>query len=345
MSVILGDGFDHLLAAAFTAKGWSVNPSSTPAGRISGNAMRLQAAATGSLVTTGSAKSFASSATTVIMGFAFKPVTLGSGTSVTGLFASLRVGATNTVQLRRNLTTGFLEVANSAGTVLATGTTALTVGTWWYVEIKAFCNGASGTIEVKLNGAAEIASTVVNIGSTALDNMAFFVQNNNTITAAVFDFDDLYAVNTSGSAPLNTFLGDTHCETLLPSGAGAHTDFTPDSGSNYARVNETQADGDTSYVADSTVNHRDSYAYANLAALTGSVFFVQTNLYARKDDAGLRQIAAVARPASTDRDGSTVTLSTTYANYSEIRETNPDTSVAWTISDVNASEFGVKVVT
>jgi hypothetical protein len=160
-------------------------------------------------------------------------------------------------------------------------------------------------------------------------------------------YDDVYVLDSAGSVN-NTFLGDQHVETIYPNADGNYGQWTPSSGTSHnALVNEhsgTYPDGDTSYVSDATVGHRDSYALGDLSVLSGTIAAVQSAMYARKDDAATRQIAAFIRRSSTDYDGATATLATTYAFYTEIREQDPSTSAAWDIAGVNAAELGVKTV-
>jgi hypothetical protein len=233
---------------------------------------------------------------------------------------------------------GFIVARNSGGTVIATGTTALIANAWNYIEVKLFVNGASGTVEVHLNGVTEIASTTGNFGSTNIDTIGI----NQTTSNSNTDYDDMYVLDTTGSSPRNTFLGDVRVETIYPTGAGAHTQWTPDSGANWARVSEAQADGDTSYVADGTPNDLDSYVFGDIDG-GATVYGIQTNLYARKDDAATRQIANLIRQASTDYIGSTVTLSSTYAFFSQLYNQDP-TAADWTATSVNADEFGIKEI-
>ena len=64
----------------------------------------------------------------------------------------------------------------------------------------------------------------------------------------------------------------------------------------------------------------------------------------RKTDAGAREAAIIHKSGSTETEESSVALGTSYVNYqSSIRETNPDTGNAWTISDVNALQAGIEV--
>jgi len=345
MALKLIEGFDHFSTVAkMAAKGWSLvggatGTGSLPAGRIEGNCYQVVSTAgqNSQLV-----KSLPAAYGTVVIGFAFKFSALP--TSTNDILLLRTVGGVSVGSVRLVTGTGQLRIVNGSGSTIATGATALSVGTWYFIELKIFVNGASGTGELMLNGVSEIASTTGNFGSTNIGQV--LIQSGSS--AATQQWDDMYLLDTSGSAPNNTFLGDVHVETLFPSADGAHTDFTPNSGSNhFDRVNDqagTFPDDDTTYVSDATVGHRDSYAYDDLSVLTGTIFGVQTVQDARKDDAGTRQIAAVARVSGTDYDGATVTLGTTYAMGTEIRETNPNTSAAWTVSDVNGAEFGIKVV-
>jgi hypothetical protein len=132
-------------------------------------------------------------------------------------------------------------------------------------------------------------------------------------------------------------------ELLLPSGAGAETQWTPSAGSNYQNVDENPENGDTDYNKSNTVGQVDTYAMANLVSVAGLIYGVQYLEYARKDNAGTRTIAPVARIGGADYLGSNVNLSDSYAYTREIKELSPATAAAWTISEINAMEFGVKV--
>lgn len=113
---------------------------------------------------------------------------------------------------------------------------------------------------------------------------------------------------------------------------------------NYARLNESPFNGDIDYISTAVAGEIDTYTFGNLATTAGTVYGVQTNIVARKDDAGSRSIAPVIRPASTDRVGTTVAISDTYMNYSQMHPLNPEDSGSWEIADVNGAEFGVKLI-
>ena len=92
-----------------------------------------------------------------------------------------------------------------------------------------------------------------------------------------------------------------------------------------------------------TVGDRDLYTAGALATSAGTVYAVQTNLYARKDDAGTRQVCKTIRQGGTNYDGSAKTLGSSYQVYSELDNLDP-TGADWTIANVNGDQYGIKVV-
>jgi hypothetical protein len=332
MAVVLVEGFDHI-GTLYAQKGWTLTAGAAAqqSGRLTGSSVGLGPTVS-QLV-----KALPGAYATLLVGAAVNfPSTASNNTFIILTSA----GGTPIVQLRLNGATNKLEALSAGGSVIATGTTIVNAG-WAYIELKAFVNGATSTVEVHVNGNVDIASTVVNLGSASVAQFAI-----QTGAAATTLFDDIYCADTSGAAPNNTFLGDVTVETEYPDSDGAHIDFTPDSGTaHYARLNETIPDGDASYVASNTVGAHDSYGFGSSSAVAGDVHAVQVTAYARKNEAGGRKLALVARPGTTDHDSAGIPLGNSYAFVSEILETNPDTAAAWTLAEINAAEFGVKVDT
>ncbi len=330
MAVVMIEGFDHATAAELLTKGWTGNSGTVIAGRFDGQARRY----TSTIVNTN--KVLPSSYATLFAGFACRFGTLPGANAD---FVQLLAGATAVFRIGLN-SSGKIIIRNSGGTVIATGTTTIVAGVWNYYEVKAFINGASGTCEVHLNGVSgEIASTVGNFGSSNIDTFL----TTQIVSGGNSDIDDIYVLDSTGSAPRNTFLGDVRVETVYPTSDGAHTAWTPNSGStHWTQVSETPADGDTTYVGDSTPNDIDTYGCGDID--TGAtVYGVQVNMYARKDDASTRQIAPVIRQSGSDNVGTTVTLASSYSFYSQLYNQDP-TSADWTPTTVNADEFGVKEI-
>jgi hypothetical protein len=230
-------------------------------------------------------------------------------------------------------------ICGTTATVLATGTTVLSLNVWYWIEIKVtFAN--AGTIEVKLDGASEIASTAADTTNTAnaFANQILIAAGSN----GQYDFDDLYLCDNSG-ANNNDFLGIRRVQTVAPSGAGSSSQWTPSAGSNNQNVDDSPGpDDDTTYNSTATAGHVDLYAMSDLAGSPSDVAFVQTVIRARMDDAGPRSIRDKCKSGGTTSDGASKALSVSYNNYLQLRETDPDTGVKFTAAGFNAAEFGVE---
>lgn len=327
------DGFDHYATnAALALKYESVSATlptvSTTSGRRSGGALNI----TNSLYYV--EKTIPSSAT-ITSGLA-----LYKTSSTATELIRYQEGATQHVTLYVDAS-GYLKLyrgAGGSGTLLATSTTVINNSSWYYLELKVTIDNA-GAYELKINGVTEFSS-----GSADTQNGGTATMDKIRLTAFGAYLDDFYICDTTGSSN-TTFLGDCRIDTLLPTGDGNYTQFTPSTGtSHYALVDDPAGSlNTTDYNSSSTANDRDSYTFPDLAGLVSqTVYGIQINAYAIKTDSGTRSLGTMSRLSGTNKDGAGTALGTAYDFISEIQETDP-ASAAWTESNVNAAEFGVKV--
>jgi len=332
MAVVFMEGFDHIALAQLSAKGWS-QPSggSVVAGRFAGQGLR-----TNSSVPSCYSKALPASYSTLIVGFAFLPTTTDARDVL-----SLRNGTTAVVKVATVVVGGVpvVRLVNASGTTLATGTTGVPANAWTYIELKVVVSATVGTVEVRLNGAsaAECSGTGLNTGALDIDNIGVW-----WVVTCLNTYDDIYVVDTSGSAPTNTWLGEVRVSTLIPNGNGANTAWT---GAYTDWDDITSADDDTTYVSSSTPGDRETSTLTDLSAATSTVFAVQTNLVARKDDAGTRTIAPVVVIGGTPYDGTTTAaLSSSYLDYTQLYDRLAPDGNVWDVTKVNAMETGVKEI-
>ena len=231
----------------------------------------------------------------------------------------------------------------TTATVLGAGSGApLSANTWYYVEAKFTIHDTAGVAALRVNGASVLSLTSQDTRNAG-NSTANIVRVGTTVSpSGNWDFDDVYILDGTGSVN-NDFLGDCKVSLLLPNGAGATTAWTPSAGSNYQAVDEAPPTGDTDYVSSATAGQTDTYAFGDLA-VTGAVKAVQATAYCRKDDAGSRSLALVTRPGSTDRVGATQSVLDSYSMLPQVWDTNPDTAAPWSVSDVNASQFGERLI-
>jgi len=247
-------------------------------------------------------------------------------------------GGTNQIEVRAG-NGGTIDIYRN-GTYLGSGTATLLPNVWYYIETRVFIDSTTGSVEVRLNGVTDVNLTNVNTQASA----------NNTVNTFKFQvysqasyYDDMYICDTTGSNN-NTFLGDSRVEGIMPTADGTTIQWTPLAGDNYANVNEIPPDGDTSYVSTNTTNDVDTYAFANLTAITSGVKGLQVNILNRKDDAGSREIAPMIRSGGTDYTGDTFSVLDNYATAVQVYEEDPNTAALWTVGGVNAAEFGQKMI-
>ncbi len=333
MTMLFMDSFDHYTATLdkWTAQAGSRNPSAI--GRF-GNGIGSPGTNLGTHLN--SVNIAASSE--IVVGFAFY--------ENSALFAQpwLQLREVVATHLDFRLDATHKPYITRAGTTLVTSSVALTTGTWYYIEIKATIHDTTGSVELRVDGVTVASATGIDTrnGATGvIDNLAVAWANSGTSQLSYFD--DLYVCDQSGLVN-NDFLGDVRVQAILPNGNGNSSVLVGSDGNstdNYLLVDENPPNT-TDYVESSTPGDKDTYAFADVSPTSGTVHAVQVLPYAVKTDAGARSIVSVARLSGTEVDSAAKTLSTTWRYLSDIRETKPGGG-AWSISDVNAAEFGVKV--
>lgn len=337
MTLLFMDGFDHYATADITKK-WTTNSSAT----ISTSGGRRSSGALSCAIGNYAVKTLSTTYSTIIVGFALKPNSLSdSWRDILSLFEGATQHLTFTIKAAGKI---LIYRGNSTtGTLLATGTVTINTGVWTYVEVKVTINDTTGSTEVRLNGVADSGLTLTNTdtrnGGTSGAIDGIWTGTSSSMSAL---YDDYYVCSTAGSTN-NNFLGDCRVDTILPTGDGNYTQFTPSTGTAHWSLVDENPPNTTDYVSSATSGDRDSYTFPDLSGLSSqTVYGIQINAAALKSDAGARSLGTMSRLSGADKDGVGTAMSTSLVYISEIQETDP-TSAAWTESNVNAAEFGVKV--
>ena len=103
---------------------------------------------------------------------------------------------------------------------------------------------------------------------------------------------------------------------------------------------ESQQDGLTTYVSDSTVGHNDLYTIGSLSSTPASTFMVTTRGFAEKTDAGTRLGAVQVKSGTTTVQSTSTALNTSFGWIYRTDLTDPNTSTTWTNTAVNALLIG-----
>lgn len=276
----------------------------------------------------------------IVCGFAFKVDSLSVAHI---LWSSTDDGGASYHQRVQVSTSGQVQAMRST-TVLASSATGLIVGgAWNYIEIRVTLADTGGIFQIRLNGQEVINYTGDTRNGGAATNFGSISLGLPTAVDAAVTYDDLYILDTTGTAPQNTFLGEVVVQTLLPSGEGEHSDFTPiGSPNNWENVDDVPP-STTDYNASSTVGAKDSYELSNLVGSVGMIFGIQENIIASKTGVGAANLKSLVRSGGADYTQPAVALGASPQWYGAIRETNPATSGAWTAMAVNSLEIGAEV--
>lgn len=262
-------------------------------------------------------------------------VRIGDGMKI-GLMSGSQVQVTlckngNTLSVYRGESDALLASMDVEGII--------TSGEWYYIEFGALIHATAGTFEVFLNGVQLAALTMTSQNTkpstpSGVDRFKLWTTGN--------QWTDIYVED-------SVFLGDCIVETIYPTGAGAHTNFLPSTGSNYENVDDDgDIDGDSTYNHAAAENSKDTFIAANISNRPSSTIAgVALHMTARKDGAGSRVLKPMVRIASLDylhaADG--LILSDVYHGAQRIWDDNPATAAAWSESAVNAAEIGYYLVT
>jgi|SRR5208282_537965 len=280
---------------------------------------------------------------TVIVGFAVNIQTSASNTTICN-FVDATAGA---VQVSLQFTsTGALQFyrgGTAIGPASAAGT--FTVSTWYYIECLVTISGTVGVVQCNVNGGNVIANT----GSLNTQNTA-----NTWVNAFSFQgfnasfFDDWYMLDTTGASPLNTYLGPVQVRGDAPnanSAVGGRNAWTPTNPTNVNHSNVANIPANAAeYNADSTVGDYDMFQFPSLPSNTGKIFAVDEWALTLIDSSGARTIGLNCYSGGTDSLGTAFTpgVSAGYTNL--LSAVDPNTSSAWTVSNAQAAELGVKVI-
>lgn len=261
-----------------------------------------------------------------------------------GAFFYMREGTTVHLDLRLDGSNRIILTRN--GTLLGTGSTGFNTGTDYVIQVKFSIHDTTGSAEVWINDTKEIDVSGVdtrNGGTGVVDNFRWGVSG----SAFTADISEIYVNDTTGSSPNNGIWGSYRIDPRRVSAAGNYSQWTPLSSTNASNVDDTQGnDGDTTYNSSSTAAQKDTYQMTAIPPTSGTIPAIMHRIVARKDDAGVRTIRPIQRQGGTDYNGTSQNITTAYAHYTEVKETNPATGVAYTVSEMRSTtpELGYELV-
>lgn len=340
MTLLYLDGFDAYAVSADFETGNRWNAAGTSALTTTGGA-RGGGGITSVSGTQGVIGQLPATHDTLITGFWWKMSALPSNTRDVLRYSRGGTAAGNTqVNLRLDVVGRLVMYLDASTTPLGWSRSLLLANTWYFIEWKVNMTN-TGSAELRINGYTEFSFSGVDCqaeASSGADNVVIGSGSTN-ITQT---YDDIYVLNDSGSSPWNNFLGPLYIDQITPSGDNTVVG-TPSAGSNYQCVDETTTNGDTDYVSFNSSGQIDLYDMNTLSVTPTSIFAVQPYIFVRDDGVSVNTRTKM-KNGTTTSNGTSRATTTSYQMWVDIYETNPDTTSAWTKTNIDNIITGVEFI-
>lgn len=229
-------------------------------------------------------------------------------------------------------------------TEVASGTELVSVYAWHLLEVHVKIADSGGVIQVKIDGVLDIDYEGDTKSGSETEIKGFEFYFDSTV------FIDDFAVNDTSGAVDNSWCGDGHVIALKPNSSGDSSDFVgsdSDSVDNYALVDDIPSDSDTTYVESATPDDCDLYNLEACGIDSDMYEIKRIFIEGRGKDTttGSGIVTPLIKTSGSEIESDQVELTTTYAQIkSEEWVTNPMTGSAWTPTEVDALQIGIKVV-
>jgi len=217
-----------------------------------------------------------------------------------------------------------------------------------HLQIRFKLHDTLGEVEIRKNGDTTPALLLTgqdtrNAGTGVISSVGIGYDGFGS-NACIFRYSDVLITSMANTGDnLTGMCGDVAVVYHGPNGVGATTQFSrggSDSGSNYGQVDETKANGETDYVVADTIGERDLYTAEDLKLPGATILAVKLVASARKEGAGVGDIAFSVRHSGTTYVGAQKVLSAAYDTVYEVLGQNPGTAANWIEAGWNGIEIG-----
>jgi hypothetical protein len=217
-------------------------------------------------------------------------------------------------------------------TIIGSSTRLFASGITYLIEIYYLPSTTSGTLTVKIDGITEITLTGVQTANNDLN-----IDNIRITSSGTIYFGEIILRD-------DTWIGNKRVQGIFPNAADTGEWSGYGSATNYENVDDAPSDDDTSYNYTDTADKVDLF---DLGALTGaptSIDAVQVSALAKQYGAASVQNLALLLKSGTTLSASSdiAVLQDNYKVLSNIWTINPDTSSAFTPSEITSLKAGYK---
>jgi hypothetical protein len=277
----------------------------------------------------------ATSASELYLRVGIRPPVSGSGGIV---FELCNSSNSNMLQVGRRAT-GILYYT-IPGRITIDGTRPVPGDQWFCLQVYLNIASSGGRLIAYIDATQDVDYTG-NTQATTPANVAFLRLGTSSVYGLPSVYFDDVAVNDTTGSINNSWPGRGGIYAVRPSGAGAYTDWSVSGASaNWDAVDEVPP-STTDYVYTAEAGKIDTYQASDLSTV-GSISAVRYYAYAQLNEAGEAGIKPIYYINNTAYEGTAMALEPSWRYTSEIVQTSPATGNAWTVSEINAMQLGVK---
>lgn len=225
----------------------------------------------------------------------------------------------------------------------------INVGSYAYIELKAFIANSGGYFSVRVNGQSIDSLTVSNIdtqntSNAFIDRLTIRGLGQAPLNAHPCFIDDIYINDLLGTTN-NDFEGDVRFYVRMVDGIADYSESTPTPNvARWQNVDDNPTPDDAStYNTLTNTNQRDLFTLEQIGITSGVIVGVVPFIRAKKADAGAAQIQTMLKSGSVEVFDTIQALSTDYVTYQgNVQRLNPETNAPFTLSDFDALKLGYK---
>ncbi len=222
-----------------------------------------------------------------------------------------------------------------------TATNAAIEDIWYYFEFKATIDDTVGAYELRIDGVDVMSDTGVDTkaGGTSSDvdavgwgshrNRYHFIRDCVLMNTAGSDNNDFIGAITAEG---QVIASDGNYQTWLPLGGGTH----------FTEVDESDPDGDTSYVRTLSTDNRESFGVSPFVNLTQTLVAAEVQSFGRYVEAPMDTALFIRRGSDNDDPPFATPIGGYGGTGHYVYENDPFGSTDWLVSTLNNTEFGVR---
>jgi hypothetical protein len=204
---------------------------------------------------------------------------------------------------------------------------------WHLYEFYFKAHDTTGFCTIKVDGTEYVSATGVDTIHLGTDNHGLYLFNG--ALGGAYQYVDDVTWGTGG------YFGDVRYDILMPNADTADEDWTPSTGADsYALVDEKPA-SDSDYLSSYTAADRTILGFAD-GSWTDKTIVVAIPSVRIWKEAGTSQTCKLITKsgATTDVESTGQALGTTAGYIFRVDEVDPNTSSAWTTTNLDAAQFG-----